>query len=135
MGLFTAATGDKTQLSRLVAILAVGPLWVLAGFRSPIKFIKYGLVSMGLATIVYNIYFYIKKQETGQVGGRQTGQAVRLLDIFVFGPFVMYAGAEEANKYLGCLLFMSGFGTSMFNLHNYTVVEKIAQNNSLPNNG
>lgn len=56
---------------------------------------------------------------------RSTGktQTVRLLDVFVFGPFIMYS-ALRAEKSLQLPLFLIGLGTVLYNGANYLELQK-----------
>ncbi len=46
-------------------------------------------------------------------------QLVRLLDVFVFGPLMIAAAAEQRSKYFRTALLLVGLGTIVYNGANY----------------
>lgn len=46
-------------------------------------------------------------------------QWVRLLDIFFFGPILIYVGIRESNLALKVILILMGASTMSYNLRNY----------------
>jgi hypothetical protein len=52
-------------------------------------------------------------------------QPVRLLDVFVFGPMMVYGGTKvQGPQWLRWGLVGLGVGTSLYNAHNYMEVER-----------
>lgn len=47
---------DKTQIVRVLDVLVIGPLMIYAGVTTPPpkNWLKYSLIALGAATIVYN---------------------------------------------------------------------------------
>ena len=56
-------------------------------------------------------------------GGEKT-QMIRLLDVFVYGPILIYASTQVSSWWLKILLILFGATTIGYNLHNYLVVQK-----------
>lgn len=56
-------------------------------------------------------------------------QSVRLMDVFVIGPLMMWAGYRLVQRYpvRGQFLFVSGIGTVIYNGHNYLQIEQARQ--------
>lgn len=46
-------------------------------------------------------------------------QGIRLFDVFVLGPAMIYAGTRLKNRNMATLLALSGVGTILFNGANY----------------
>ena len=46
-------------------------------------------------------------------------QAVRLLDVFVFGPLMLVAARDQQSKYFASALTLIGLGTIVYNGVNY----------------
>lgn len=46
-------------------------------------------------------------------------QGVRLLDIFVYGPFLIYIGTILTNDILAIIMFVLGATSITYNLRNY----------------
>lgn len=59
-------------------------------------------------------------------------QWVRLIDVFILGPFIMYAGvsSKDLHPVLKGALVMAGGGTIIYNGHNFLKIRKMkrAQN-------
>jgi len=51
-------------------------------------------------------------------------QSIRLFDVFVLGPAMMYAGWELRKKPIGTFLAVSGVLTTAYNWDNYQRVKK-----------
>ncbi len=51
-------------------------------------------------------------------------QAVRLLDVFVFGPLMIQAAKSQKKEYFRTALTVIGIGTIIFNGWNYLINEK-----------
>lgn len=51
-------------------------------------------------------------------------QPVRLLDVFVFGPLMVYAGTKVRRRWLKWSMIGLGAGTSLYNLRNYQTVAR-----------
>lgn len=49
----------------------------------------------------------------------QKTQFVRLIDIFMFGPFLIFLGFRNDNVYIRNILFFMGATTIAYNLKNY----------------
>ena len=60
------------------------------------------------------------------------GQLMRLLDVFVIGPFMIYAGAQIKDPYVKTGLIGIGIGTIVQNGKNYLVNEGILDVSKLP---
>lgn len=54
------------------------------------------------------------------------GQNVRLLDVFVIGPLMIWGGLKVKEEPLGSLLALAGVGTIIFNAVNYEKVRRLA---------
>lgn len=52
------------------------------------------------------------------------GQNVRLLDVFVIGPLMIWAGRRLKDEPGGSLLTLAGIGTIAFNYANYRRLKK-----------
>ena len=46
-------------------------------------------------------------------------QTVRLLDVFVLGPFLMLVGWQQTNLFFRIGLIVSGYATIVYNARNY----------------
>ena len=56
----------------------------------------------------------------------EKAQSVRLFDVFVLGPAMVYAGTRLKNTpNLAALLALSGVGTILFNGANYVRIEQL----------
>lgn len=53
-------------------------------------------------------------------------QDVRLVDVFLLGPFMMWAGWEESGlpAWARTVLFVSGVATVYYNGRNYLMIER-----------
>jgi len=51
----------------------------------------------------------------------QKTQFIRLLDVFVFGPLMIKAGADSNSKYFATALTLIGLGTIVYNGANYLI--------------
>lgn len=51
-------------------------------------------------------------------------QAIRLIDIFVYGPLLVYIGSKQENIYYSIVLYFFGMTTITYNLRNYISVRK-----------
>jgi hypothetical protein len=51
-------------------------------------------------------------------------QKVRLFDVFVLGPAMVWAGYQLAPKPIGKLISLAGLGTIAYNWENYQRVRK-----------
>lgn len=55
------------------------------------------------------------------------GQGVRLVDVFVIGPLMIWGGAKAKGEPLGTLLALAGIGTIVYNginYHRYAAMER-----------
>lgn len=55
----------------------------------------------------------------------EKAQGVRLIDVFLLGPAMIYAGARLKNRNMALLLAVSGVGTILFNGANYVRIEQL----------
>ena len=70
------------------------------------------------------------RQAVAVAEGEVKAQGVRLADIFVFGPLMLYAGlGQETPKWLKLGMVIIGGGTIIYNLVNFM---DIARRNGLP---
>ncbi len=51
-------------------------------------------------------------------------QTVRLIDIFAYGPLMIYIGSKQENIYYSIVLYFFGMTTITYNLRNYISVKK-----------
>ena len=51
-------------------------------------------------------------------------QQIRLVDVFVLGPAMIYASTKQMPEYIKVILFVSGIATIVFNGKNYLDIEK-----------
>ncbi len=124
MGLLTTQEGNKTQLARTFTTFVVGPFLVLAAIKTPNLGIRIGLLVSGISTIVYNavtLYMVSKLAAQGRKLSSQASQPIRLIDIFLMGPFIIWAGYTMKDPILRVVLIVMGIGTILFNAHNYLV--------------
>lgn len=62
----------------------------------------------------------------------EKAQGVRLFDVLLLGPVMIYAGTQlKRNKNLGLFLSLSGLGTIAFNGANYVRIEQLKQVNKV----
>lgn len=57
-------------------------------------------------------------------------QYVRLLDVFVIGPAIVYAGSQISTNWLKIGLIIIGIGTIVYNGINYIRYEKVSVSNN-----
>jgi len=50
------------------------------------------------------------------------GQWMRLIDVFIYGPFLIYAGIKIKEEWLGVILLIFGATTMAYNLNNYIIL-------------
>lgn len=56
----------------------------------------------------------------------EKAQAVRLFDVFVLGPAMIYIGTQNRfSKPLDAMLLLSGIGTIIFNGYNYLQIRRM----------
>jgi hypothetical protein len=60
----------------------------------------------------------------GQANNPDKGQMIRLLDVFVIGPLMIWAGYRLRDENLGILLMAAGAGTILLNYTNYVELQK-----------
>ena len=51
-------------------------------------------------------------------------QVIRLIDIFAYGPLMIYIGSKQENIYYSIVLYFFGMTTITYNLKNYISVRK-----------
>lgn len=53
-------------------------------------------------------------------------QATRLMDVFLLGPFMIYAATLIPKKHgiARCLMAISGWGVIAYNAHNYSLIRR-----------
>jgi cellobiose-specific phosphotransferase system component IIB len=59
----------------------------------------------------------------------QKSQSIRLIDVFLLGPFMIYAGTKLPNKTMQTIMIISGILTITYNGNNY-LKNKAAFHNS-----
>lgn len=59
-------------------------------------------------------------------------QPIRLLDVFVIGPLMIYAGTQSKPPWLQTALVAIGIGTMFYNGRNYLLIEQQKENEPLP---
>lgn len=57
----------------------------------------------------------------------EKGQDIRLLDVFLIGPLMIWAGYRLRKEPLGLLLMGAGAGTIILNYSNYVKTKKAAE--------
>ena len=55
----------------------------------------------------------------------EKAQGVRLIDVFLLGPAMIYAGSRLKNRNMAIFLALSGIGTILFNGANYARIEQL----------
>lgn len=124
MGLLTTPEGNKTQLARSFAAFVLGPFLTLSAIEAPSLGARTGLILSGVSTSVYNavhLYLVNRQAEKDMIPSALKGQPIRLIDIFLMGPFLIWAGSMMPDSAIKVLLIMAGIGTIVFNAHNYLV--------------
>lgn len=58
-------------------------------------------------------------------------QLIRVLDVFVIGPAMLYAAAAVPNPWVRLILASSGAGTMLYNARNFLLVRKAQQRGRL----
>lgn len=53
---------EKSQIIRLADIFFIGPLIIYGGFKSGKEWLKWALILIGIATILYNGNNYLKNK-------------------------------------------------------------------------
>ena len=56
-------------------------------------------------------------------------QLIRILDVLVIGPAMLYAASEVKNPILGAVLAISGAATAYYNGRNWLLVNQSMKNN------
>jgi hypothetical protein len=53
-------------------------------------------------------------------------QMTRLMDVFLLGPFMVYAATKIPPKHqaIKCLLVFAGWGTIAYNAHNFALIRR-----------
>ncbi len=123
MGIFTTQEGNKTQLARAFAAFGLGPFLMTSAYQAENAFAGWGLLVGGLTTSIYNTFYLFKVRMDENAGpvSAKSGQKMRLIDVFVLGPFLIWAGYNARDTTIGWLLVAAGIGTMIFNGHNYLV--------------
>ena len=57
----------------------------------------------------------------------EKSQIVRLLDVFLIGPVIIYGGAKSSLKWLKWALILIGIATILYNGRNYLQNEKMVE--------
>lgn len=73
-----------------------------------------------LLVILSVIFFYIGHVSTTGV----KSQLVRLIDIFVYGPFLIWLSLREKEQLISIILLFMGTTTISYNLKNYIQIRK-----------
>lgn len=77
--------GDvKAQPVRLADVLVFGPLMIYSGMgKNPPKWVKAGLIVIGVGTILYNLqnYLLVQQRKQMQLGQMQSGPWHRIADL------------------------------------------------------
>lgn len=121
MGLFTTPEGNKTHLARAIAAFGLGPFLIAASVKGHSPASKIGLLLSGLSTTLYNAINLYTLQRQAPTGSAQGGQPIRLIDIFLMGPFLIWAGYNMEDRALKAIVMAAGVGTIIFNANNYIV--------------
>ena len=56
----------------------------------------------------------------------RAAQMIRIFDVLVIGPAMLYAASEVKNPALGAVLAISGAGTVLYNARNWLLVSRAA---------
>jgi hypothetical protein len=51
-------------------------------------------------------------------------QIIRLIDIFAYGPLMIYIGSNQENIYYSIVLYFFGMTTIAYNLRNYISIKR-----------
>jgi hypothetical protein len=62
----------------------------------------------------------------------QKSQFVRMVDVFLLGPFMIYAGTKLPTRIMQSTMILAGVLTITYNLNNYLKNKTIALNSSRP---
>lgn len=73
-----------------------------------------------LLVILSIIFFYIGYVSTTGV----KSQVVRLVDVFVYGPFLIWLSMREKEQMISIILLFMGTTTISYNLKNYIQIQK-----------
>jgi hypothetical protein len=56
-------------------------------------------------------------------------QPVRLFDVFILAPFMIYAGLNANTPFLRNGLIIGGVGTAVYNWRNYQLMQQLLKGN------